>query len=242
MRSPIVSDNIKYVLACIIGITVSTVRVQAQGGAFQSNPLQYVEIETGHKNISDQIKKQTKAQEKTGLLQATIAGEFAKIKQWEGKYNSYLKTARGYADAIKAGSTLYAEGVEVLQHIHEIRKAVAANPQGIGATVAMNNIYVETAAELIYTYRLLKVSVALGTQENMLTGAERTELLWHLNDALDMLNKKLRNLALSIAFYNLSDVWKSATAGMIERSHGQIASDAIDRWKRAQRAYTIISE
>lgn len=208
----------------------------------QSNPLQYVEIETGHKNINDQIKKQTKAQEKTGLLQATISAEFTKIKQWEGKYNSYLKTARGYAEAIKAGTSLYAEGVETLRHIHEIRKAVAANPQGIGASVAMNNIYVETAAELIRTYRLLKVSVALGSNVNMLTGAERTELLWNLNDALDQLNRKLRRLAMSIAFYNLGDVWNNATAGMVERSHAQVAADAIDRWKRAQRVYAILDD
>lgn len=240
MKLPIASKKIAGLILVAVGITISTTNAHAQ--LTQSNPLQYVEIETGSKNINEKVNSQTKAQEKTGLLQATISGEFTKIKQWEGKYNSYLKTARGYADAIKAGTTLYAEGVEVLQHIHEIRKAVAANPQGIGASVAMNNIYVETAAELIYTYRLLKVSVAVGTGDNMLTGAERTELLWHLNDALDMLNKKLRKLALSIAFYNLSDVWKSATAGMIERSHGQIASDAIDRWKRAQRAYSIINE
>lgn len=218
------------------------VAVPSSAQMSQSNPLQYVEIETGHKNINDQIKKQTKAQEKTGLLQATISAEFTKIKQWEGKYNSYLKTARGYAEAIKAGTSLYAEGVETLRHIHEIRKAVAANPQGIGASVAMNNIYVETAAELIRTYRLLKVSVALGTNVNMLTGAERTELLWNLNDALDQLNRKLRRLAMSIAFYNLGDVWNNATAGMVERSHAQVAADAIDRWKRAQRVYAILDD
>ena len=132
--------------------------------------------------------------------------------------------------------------METLRHIHEIRKAVAANPQGIGASVAMNNIYVETAAELIRTYRLLKVSVALGTNVNMLTGAERTELLWSLNDALDQLNRKLRRLAMSIAFYNLGDVWNNATAGMVERSHAQVAADAIDRWKRAQRVYAILDD
>ena len=218
----------------------SVTRASAQ--VTQSNPLQYVEIETGHRNINDQVNRQTRAQEMTGLLQATISGEFTKIKQWEGKYNSYLKTARGYAEAIQAGTSLYAEGVETLRHIHEIRKAVAANPQGIGASIAMNNIYVETAAELIRTYRLLKVSVALGTKENMLTGAERTELLWNLNDALDQLNKKLRQLAVSIAFYNLGDVWKNATAGMVERTHGQVAADAIDRWKRAQRVYAILDD
>ena len=239
MRLPTVS---KSAAALSVAAALFLASVPSSAQMSQSNPLQYVEIETGHKNINDQIKKQTKAQEKTGLLQATISAEFTKIKQWEGKYNSYLKTARGYAEAIKAGTSLYAEGVETLRHIHEIRKAVAANPQGIGASVAMNNIYVETAAELIRTYRLLKVSVALGTNVNMLTGAERTELLWNLNDALDQLNRKLRRLAMSIAFYNLGDVWNNATAGMVERSHAQVAADAIDRWKRAQRVYAILDD
>lgn len=239
MRLPTVS---KSAAALSVAAALFLAAVPSSAQMSQSNPLQYVEIETGHKNINDQIKKQTKAQEKTGLLQATISAEFTKIKQWEGKYNSYLKTARGYAEAIKAGTSLYAEGVETLRHIHEIRKAVAANPQGIGASVAMNNIYVETAAELIRTYRLLKVSVALGTNVNMLTGAERTELLWNLNDALDQLNRKLRRLAMSIAFYNLGDVWNNATAGMVERSHAQVAADAIDRWKHAQRVYAILDD
>ena len=239
MRLPTVSKS-AAALSVAAALFLATVPSSAQMS--QSNPLQYVEIETGHKNINDQIKKQTKAQEKTGLLQATISAEFTKIKQWEGKYNSYLKTARGYAEAIKAGTSLYAEGVETLRHIHEIRKAVAANPQGIGASVTMNNIYVETAAEMIRTYRLLKVSVALGSNVNMLTGAERTELLWNLNDALDQLNRKLRRLAMSIAFYNLGDVWNNATAGMVERSHAQVAADAIDRWKRAQRVYAILDD
>ena len=239
MRLPTVS---KSAAALSVAAALFLAAVPSSAQMSQSNPLQYVEIETGHKNINDQIKKQTKAQEKTGLLQATISAEFTKIKQWEGKYNSYLKTARGYAEAIKAGTSLYAEGVETLRHIHEIRKAVAANPQGIGASVAMNNIYVETAAELIRTYRLLKVSVALGTNVNMLTGAERTELLWSLNDALDQLNRKLRRLAMSIAFYNLGDVWNNATTGMVERSHAQVAADAIDRWKRAQRVYAILDD
>ena len=239
MRLPTVS---KSAAALSVAAALFLAAVPSSAQMSQSNPLQYVEIETGHRNINDQVNKQTKAQEKTGLLQATISGEFTKIKQWEGKYNSYLKTARGYAEAIQAGTSLYAEGVETLRHIDEIRKAVNANPQGIGASIAMNNIYVETAAELIRTYRLLKVSVALGTKENMLTGAERTELLWNLNDALDQLNGKLRRLAVSIAFYNLGDVWKSATAGMVERTHAQVAADAIDRWKRAQRVYDILDD
>lgn len=37
----------------------------------------------------------------------------------------------------------------------------------------------------------------------MLTGAERTMLLWQLSSELEQLNKKLRSLTLSITIYDL---------------------------------------
>jgi hypothetical protein len=164
------------------------------------------------------------------------------MKQWEGKYNAYLKTARGYAEALKAGTTLYADGVQTLQHLYEIQRAINANPAGIGATLAMNDLYLETASEFIKTYRLLKVSVAKGGTDNMLTGAERTEMLWQLSDELARLNAKLRTLAISIAYHNFTDVWNQYTAGMVDKSHGEIAADAYERWRRASNVSRILSE
>ena len=79
---------------------------------------------------------------------------------------------------LTCGCSLYADGVQTLQHLYEIQRAINANPVGIGATLAMNDLYLETATEFIKTYRLLKVSVAKGGTDNMLTGAERTEMLW----------------------------------------------------------------
>ena len=160
---------------------------------------------------------------------------------WQ-KYNSYLKTARGYADALKAGTSLYADGVETLRHLYEIRKAINANPTGIGATLAMNDLYLETTTEFIKTYRLLKVSIAKGGTDNMLTGAERTEMLWQLNDELARLNAKLRTLAISIAYHNFTDVWNQYTAGMVDKNHADIAHDAYDRWRRASTVAQILSE
>ncbi|MBO6256038.1 MAG: hypothetical protein J6O49_20745, partial [Bacteroidaceae bacterium] len=113
---------------------------------------------------------------------------------------------------------------------------------GIGATLAMNNLYVEVAAELVKTYSILNKSVALGGSGNMLTGAERTELLWWIEDNMAQLNRKLRKLAISIAFYNMTDVWHQVTAGMIDRSHGDVAADALDRWKRAQRVQQVLGK
>lgn len=224
-------------MAVLIGMPASSL---AQVG--EANPLQYAAIAEGTYMLNSAINSQTKGMQKTAAFQGTIAAEFTKMKQWEGKYNAYLKTARGYAEALKAGTTLYADGVQTLQHLYEIQRAVNANPAGIGATLAMNDLYLETASEFIKTYRLLKVSVAKGGTDNMLTGAERTEMLWQLADELARLNAKLRTLAISIAYHNFTDVWNQYTAGMVDKSHGEIAADAYERWRRASNVSRILSE
>ena len=38
----------------------------------------------------------------------------------------------------------------------EIKTACKPNPQGIASSISMNNLYAETAVELVRTYRLLK--------------------------------------------------------------------------------------
>ena len=126
-----------------------------------------------------------------------------------------MKTAEGYAKGLQAAATLYAQGVTTLRHLYEIIHAVGNNPQGVVATMSMNNLYAETASELIKVYNMLRNTLAVGGKANMLTGAERTEILWQVNDTMKDFNYKLRKLALSISYYTLTDVWNKATAGMI---------------------------
>ena len=224
----------------LVAVAMSLAILPAKGQANQNNPSQHMAIAEGNIKIDKTINDQINSEEKTLAMQTAMSVEWNSIKTWQKKYNSYLKTTRGYADALKAATTLYAEGVKTLRNLYDLTKAASANPQGIGATIAMNNLYVEVAAEVVKTYSILKKSVALGDSGNMLTGAERTELLWWIEDNMAQLNRKLRKLAVSIAFYNMTDVWHQATAGMIDRSHGDIAEDALDRWKRAQRVQQIL--
>ena len=201
-----------------------------------SNPLEYVALAEGNELINGQIKKQIEDQQKTALLQNTIAAEFTKIHEWERKYNSYVKSVEGYASTLKACTHLYDDGVRVFINLCQLKKSIAENPQGIAASMSMNNLYIETATELVTVYATLKTAIAKGGNENMLTGAERSKTLWELNDRLDAFNKKLSQLALSIRIYTLSDVWYNATAGMIDRSNGEIALQAMSRWQRSARA------
>ncbi|QUT68557.1 hypothetical protein INE83_04063 [Bacteroides uniformis] len=69
----------------------------------------------------------------------------------------------------------------------------------------MNNLYIETATELVSVFTLLNDAVAKGGKENMLTGAERSKTLWALNDKLSAFSRKLHLLYLSIRYYTLND-------------------------------------
>ena len=203
-----------------------------------SNPMEYVALAEGNELINGQIKNQIEDQQKTALLQNTIAAEFTQIRQWERKYNSYLKTISGYASTLKACTHLYDDGVRIFINLCDLKKAISQNPQGIVATMSMNNLYIETATELITVYSILKDAVAKGGVNNMLTGVERSKILWELNDRLAQFNKKLSQLSISIRYYTMTDVWYSATAGMIDRNTAEIAGQALDRWHRCARIVT----
>lgn len=204
----------------------------AQAALTTTDPLLLLAVGNGTALVNDRISTETDKMTQVGLLQNSIGIQFNSIKTWEKKYNSYLKTAEGYAETLKAGTTLYADAVLTLQRIMDIRKAVSANPQGLAANLAMSNIYVETATEFIKTFRMLRYAIAEGGEYNMLTGKERTMMMWALCDRMDALNRKLNILCMSLWYYRFEDVWNYATRGMLDRDLATIAGDSFRRWKR----------
>lgn len=201
-----------------------------------ANPLEWAALAEGNEAINGQIKKETEGQLQTAALQNTIAAEFTKIHEWEKQYSNYLQKVDGYASSLKASTHLYTEGVRIFISLSELKNAIGSNPQGIAATMSMNNLYIETATEMVSVYTLLKNAIAEGGVKNMLTGAERSQTLWALNDKLADFNKKLRKLCLSIRYYTFNDVWANATAGMIDRDNATIARQAKARWKRVAKS------
>lgn len=206
---------------------------ETQAQYVQTNPLEWIALAEGNEAINGQVQSQTEGQTKTAVLQHTIAAEFNKIHEWERKYSSYLQTANGYASSLKAASTLYEDGVRIFITLGKLHNAINNNAQGLVATISMNNLYIETATELVTVYTLLRNAVATGGKQNMLTGAERSEMMWALSDKLGTFHKKLNRLYLSIRYYTMTDVWNNATAGMLERTPGEVAVMALGRWRRA---------
>ena len=229
MKSPTVIRTFALTLL----LTLFPFCKEARAQFVLTNPGEYVALAEGNELINSEIKDETKSQMKTAMLQNTIAAEFTKIKQWEKEYSNYLQTAEGYASSLKAATTLYNDGVRIFITMGKLRKAIANNPEGPIATISMNNLYIETATELVSVFTLLKEAVAKGGTGNMLTGAERSQTMWLLSDKLHGLSKKFQQLYLSIRYYTFTDVWNRATAGMIDRSYGELASQSYSRWRRA---------
>ena len=218
----------------VMGIALGTA-MNGKAQVTASNPLEWMALAEGNELLEKQIDSQINGQKKTAILQNTIAAEFNQMHKWQKQYNSYLKDISGYASSLKACTHLYDDGVRIFITLGKLRKAINNNPQGIVATLSMNNLYMETATELVSVFTLLKDAVAKGGKENMLTGAERSKTLWALNDKLSAFSKKLHRLYLSIRYYTMTDVWNGVTAGMIDRSNGEIATQALSRWRRAGR-------
>ena len=149
-----------------------------------ANPLEWTALAEGNELINGQVKKETEGQLQTAALQNTIAAEFTKIHEWEKQYSNYLQKVDGYASSLKASTHLYTEGVRIFLTLTELKKAIGSNPQGIAASMSMNNLYIETVTEMVSVYTLLKNAVAEGGVNNMLNGAERSRTLWALNDKL----------------------------------------------------------
>ena len=189
MRLRIISIWVVFVLA---GLLPQLAKAQVAA----SNPLEWAALAEGNELINGQIDKQIKGQTQTALMQNSIAAEFNRIHEREKQYNSYLKTASGYASSLKACTHLYNDGVRIFLTLGKLGKAIGDNPQGIVASMNMNNLYIETATELVSVFTLLNDAVAKG-------------------------------------YYTLTDVGNNKTAGMIDRSNGEVARLAMSRWRRA---------
>ena len=130
-----------------------------------ANPGEYTILATGNALINNTVKSETKAERETAVMQNAMAGEFTKMAEWERQYNSYLKMANGYASAIKAATHIYDDGVRILLTLNKLRQAATNNPQGIVATLDMNNLYMETVTEMVSVFTLLKNAVAKGGEK-----------------------------------------------------------------------------
>lgn len=233
-------------LLALILLFVMTTRANAQSfyGFYGvvSNVGEQTLLAKGNQQINETVRSEIKHQTKTGVIQNAMAAEFSKMRKWEQQYNKYLKTATNFASSLKAATHIYDSGMKILLTLSKLRKAASNNPQGIVATLSMNNLYMETLLEFVSVGNLLKNAIAKGGKTNMLTGAERSKSLWELEDRLSSLSARLYQLYLSIRHYTMADVWYRATAGMVDRRKGELAEQSLSHWKRCAKEVAIYAK
>ena len=227
-------SRIAFKIFMLLVMAVFSVHAHAQLSC--ENPLEYAALTEGNILINEQVNSEIRGQAETAALENIIAAEFRKIHEWESKYSSYTQTVSGYASSLNAATHIYDDALKILLTVGQLRESIENNPQGIVATMSLNTVYIECATELISCFTLIRNAVAKGGKTNMLTGPERSQILWEINDKMDAFSKKLQQLNLCIRYYRMMDVWHTYTAGMIERDNSYTANAAHERWIRAARA------
>lgn len=239
MKSPIVNifrffsfdrNNVFSLFLAVVCVFVPSV---ASAQVTSVNPGEIMAVTVGNSAINSTIKKQIKDEEKQNALMLPMSGTMTIMSNWEEKYNNYLKSVDGIASTLTSTTQLFAEGIKLFHVLTDLTKAVTNNPQGVVATVSMNNLYMETLTELLTVYPTLKDVVSKGGAQNMLNAVERCKILYDLEDKLHRFNIKLHQLYLSIRHYVLLDVWNTRVAALRPRNTRNIADESYSHWKRA---------
>lgn len=232
----------KYILTMLLlPLSVATARAYVAAHT-TTHPIQIAAIGEyiAHNTIA--MGQQAAASGEILGYQAAMDVFETKIATFERKYYQYLSedtTGHNFLSYIRTGTSLYISAIETFRHLTEIKKAVGYNAQGILATVGMNDLYLQTAATFCKVYSLLQKCFN-GGDWNMLTGAQRLELLWQLHDNMSELNEYLGRLAWNVAFYRMSDVWERVATSFCTYDKGHIAKEALKRWKRtAETAHAL---
>ena len=154
----------KKIIFVIVTILISN--GSAAQSIFASYPDQHPIIAIDGGKVISETGKNTARMGGIIVEQHVAAQMLTVLDRWNQEYNDYLKDPSGLASNIKLTNTLYLQGAELMRNIFQLKKAIKANPEGIAATVPMNNLYMETAALIIKCYRTLKVITNTITEED----------------------------------------------------------------------------
>lgn len=233
----------KIFVVAIMMAMMAAGSLQCRAQSFtQVNAGEIAQIEGNGALVNKTIGQQTK-KELENIPKITVqAGEMNSIASWEKKFSKYLMDARSYAQQAQAAYGIYSQIIRILINMVKLRKAIEYNPEGIVASGLLTETYIQVADEVVLSLYLLKEVFSKGGENNMLTGKDRAQVWWDLNDTLERLNTNLYRMSYNIAYYNLVDVWKNMTQGMLQKTNGMIARDALERWRRIPHVENVLNK
>ena len=115
--------KIKYRVLLVCILSAASIRMSAID--FVSvDPLWQMAVIDGTNKVLDKYNTQNDKLLKIAALQNTISLHFNPIKEWQRKYNDYLKNAESYAEAFNAGSRLTSEAVRTIRDLMDLKKVM----------------------------------------------------------------------------------------------------------------------
>lgn len=211
------------------------------------NAFETGQIEWYQSKMAEKYEQEGDMLQKTIALQTTINANQFHIKEWERKYANYLKNVNGYASALKASCTIVEDAAKTFLSIQGVTSAIHDHgAEGIVSTAYMDDVFLDCIADLMSCCKIVKNVIAANPEggvegkDNMLTGRERTEILWMVEEKLASFNTHLHRLEFCIRYYRLIDIWNEYTAGMY-RNKAEIVNNSQERWARTMQAISEMS-
>ncbi|WP_315361620.1 hypothetical protein [Prevotella histicola] len=208
---------------------------KAQVSLVENNVSQWTALVLGYEQMKKSIDKQIKKEAALAALQSAIGAEQRKVRKWRTSYHDYLTNGKNIGNALAGGKNLYIQALRILDNLLLLKKAIKNNPEGLVANIPLQDLYMDVAAECTQTFSILKTALSKGTEENMLDGTSRVQLLWVVTDNLTKLNDKVQTLIECINHLRIINVLDQAVAGRAGLTNGQIARRQRKEWIRRQK-------
>lgn len=190
---------------------------------------------------TEKAKKTLKNQEKVMLLQTTghiwTKEEVEAVTDLQREFNDYLDSFRSVVSYAAQIYGFYHEITHLTENMGEFTgqlKNSPTNALAVALSTKRNKIY----RELIYnSIEIINDIRTVCLSDNKMTEKERMEIVFGIRPKLQLMNKKLQRLSISVKYTSMGDIWAEISEEARPKANKvEIARSAIRRWKRSGKA------
>ena len=190
---------------------------------------------------TEKAKKTLKNQEKVMLLQTTghiwTKEEVEAVTDLQREFNDYLDSFRSVVSYAAQIYGFYHEITHLTENMGEFTgqlKNSPTNALAVALSTNRNKIY----RELIYnSIEIINDIRTVCLSDNKMTEKERMEIVFGIRPKLQLMNKKLQLLSISVKYTSMGDIWAEISEEARPKANKvEIARSAIRRWKRSGKA------
>lgn len=190
---------------------------------------------------TEKAKKTLKNQEKVMLLQTTghiwTKEEVEAVTDLQREFNDYLDSFRSVVSYAAQIYGFYHEITHLTENMGEFTgqlKNSPTNALAVALSTNRNKIY----RELIYnSIEIINDIRTVCLSDNKMTEKERMEIVFGIRPKLQLMNKKLQRLSITVKYTSMGDIWAEISEEARPKANKvEIARSAIRRWKRSGKA------